>query len=223
MINATPATDVFNIDVFNEITGTPKKIIEIGTGSGALAKEVKAKYSDVNYVGVEVSAEYVEMSRRFCNSVYFENIENASGELLREFSSADIVIMADVLEHLIDPWKFLKRLRGWLRQDSTLIVCLPNIQHWSVQIGLLAGNFDYSEVGLLDKTHLRFFTRKTTVKMFAESGYVIDSIKPRIFGFKDQELMLGRLLLLSDICGLDKNVVLQDAAAFQYVLKIKLS
>lgn len=223
MINVTPATDVFNIDVFNEITGTPKKIIEIGTGSGALAKEVKAKYSDVNYVGVEVSAEYVEMSRRFCNSVYFENIENASGELLREFSSADIVIMADVLEHLIDPWKFLKRLRGWLRQDSTLIVCLPNIQHWSVQIGLLAGNFDYSEVGLLDKTHLRFFTRKTTVKMFAESGYVIDSIKPRIFGFKDQELMLGRLLLLSDICGLDKNVVLQDAAAFQYVLKIKLS
>lgn len=223
MINVTPATDVFNIDVFNEIAGTPKKIIEIGTGSGALAKEVKAKYSDVNYVGVEVSAEYVEMSRRFCNSVYFENIENASGELLREFSSADIVIMADVLEHLIDPWKFLKRLRGWLRQDSTLIVCLPNIQHWSVQIGLLAGNFDYSEVGLLDKTHLRFFTRKTTVKMFAESGYVIDSIKPRIFGFKDQELMLGRLLLLSDICGLDKNVVLQDAAAFQYVLKIKLS
>lgn len=220
MIDVTPATDIYNLDVYNEIPKFPNKILEIGTGSGALARQVKIAYPNVNYVGVEVSHEYVHLSGRYCDNVYFENIENASGELLREFGSVDVVIMADVLEHLIDPWKFLKRLKNWIKPSATLIVCIPNVQHWSIQFGLLAGNFDYSESGLLDKTHLRFFTKKTIVNMFESNGYIVKSIKPRIFQFKGQDDMLRKLILLSDSCGLNSADVVNDAAAFQYVLSI---
>jgi len=220
MINVTPATDIYNLDVYNEIPKFPNKILEIGTGSGALARQVKTAYPNVNYLGVEVSAEYVELSRRYCDRVYFENIENASGELLKECGSIDVLIMADVLEHLVDPWKFLARLKNWINPSATLIVCIPNVQHWSIQFGLLSGSFDYSDSGLLDRTHLRFFTRKTIIQMFESNGYFIKSIKSRIFQFKGQEEMLGKLILLSDSCGLNSTEVVNDAAAFQYVLKI---
>jgi tRNA G46 methylase TrmB len=76
MIEVTPATSIFNLDIFQAIPNKVKKIIEIGTGSGALARQIKSQYPDINYVGVEVFNEYFNMSSEFCSQMYLENMED---------------------------------------------------------------------------------------------------------------------------------------------------
>jgi 2-polyprenyl-3-methyl-5-hydroxy-6-metoxy-1,4-benzoquinol methylase len=218
MIEATPATAIFNEDVYSLIPNNAKKIIEIGTGSGALARQVMLNNPNVNYVGVEFFDEYYKMSSKICSKMYLENMESASGELLREFSDADVIIFADVLEHFQNPWKVLKRITKWAKNDTLLIASIPNIQHWSVQLSILGGNFNYQESGLLDKTHLRFFTRKSIINMFESTGYKIKGIKPRIFDFPNQSEYLNQIKKYAEACNYDADEAIIDAAAFQYII-----
>lgn len=218
MIAVTPATLVHNAQVLDAVPADARKIVEIGTGSGALAREIKAKCPQAEYVGVEISETYAEMGRPYCARMYIENFENATGELLRELMTADVVIFADVLEHFVDPWVALKRMANWLKSGAGVIACIPNIQHWSIQYRLLAGDFRYADTGLLDRTHLRFFTRQTVLELFQSTGYDLLSIAPRIFDFPNQEVMLGQIAVTARAHGMDVAQCVQDAAAFQYVV-----
>ena len=218
MIDVTPATNIYNADVYSSIPLNAKKIIEIGTGSGALARQVILNNPNVKYIGVEIFDSYYEVSSKICSKMYLEDMEIASGELMREFIDADVVILADVLEHFKNPWRVLSRIKEWASENLMLISCIPNIQHWSVQMDVLAGNFNYQETGLLDKTHLRFFTRKSIIEMFDSTGYNIIDIKPRIFDFPGQNESLQRIKFHAEESGFDANEAVLDSAAFQYVV-----
>ncbi len=218
MIGSTPATDVHNAQVLDAVPLGVRKVLEVGTGTGALAREIRKKCPGVEYVGVEISAAYRDAAQSWCDRAYLENFEHASETLMSELSDTDVVIFADVLEHLIDPWASLARMREVLPAHARIIASIPNIQHWSIQYRLLAGDFRYADVGLLDRTHLRFFTRQTMLEMFASTGYHVDDIVPRIFAFPQQEEMLKRVAQISQLHGMDPSVAVQDAAAFQFVL-----
>jgi len=218
MIGSTPATDIHNVQVLDAVPIGVRKVLEVGTGTGALAREIRKKCPGVEYVGVEISADYRDAAEDWCDRVYLENFEQASESLISEMVNADVVIFADVLEHLIDPWASLARIRAVLPAHARIIASIPNIQHWSIQYRLLAGDFRYADVGLLDRTHLRFFTRQTMLEMFASTGYRVDAVVPRIFAFPQQEEMLKRVAQISQLHGMDPNVAVQDAAAFQFVL-----
>ncbi len=218
MIGSTPATDIHNVQVLDAVPVGVRKVLEVGTGTGALAREIRKKCPGVEYVGVEISADYRDAAEDWCDRVYLENFEQASESLISEMVNADVVIFADVLEHLIDPWASLARIRAVLPAHARIIASIPNIQHWSIQYRLLAGDFRYADVGLLDRTHLRFFTRQTMLEMFASTGYRVDAVVPRIFAFPQQEEMLKRVAQISQLHGMDPNVAVQDAAAFQFVL-----
>lgn len=89
----------------------------------------------------------------------------------------DLILCLDVLEHLVDPWEVIRKLTGLLKPEGCIIACIPNIRHFSVLFDLvLKGKWDYSETGLLDKTHLRFFVRKTAISLLESSGLKVDSI-----------------------------------------------
>ena len=85
----------------------------------------------------------------------------------------DVVLATSVIEHLKYPEKFLINMKKVLKSHGQIIVSTPNISHWSMRIELLKGNFDYQEYGILDKTHLHFFTPKTYQQMFRDAGYTI--------------------------------------------------
>ncbi len=221
MIDVTPATFIFNRDVYQVIPKNIKKIIEIGTGSGSLAQQIKYENPNINYIGVEIFDEYFKMSSEFCSKMYLENMEDASGELLREFIDTDVVIFADVLEHFKNPWNVLTRIGNWMPAASKIIACIPNIQHWSVQMQILAGDFEYQETGILDKTHLRFFTRKTIINLFEKTNFEIEKIIPRIFDFPMQNDFLLKIKKNAEMYGIDQNQAVNDAAAFQYVVVAK--
>ena len=222
MIEVTPATEIFNLDVLNAVPNSSKKIVEIGTGSGALAKQLINKFPGVEYVGVEIFEEYLKKSAAYCSRMYLENFENASGELLLELRNADVLIFADVLEHFNNPWKVLSRVHKWLPDGALVIACIPNAQHWSMQVSILSGNFFYADSGLLDKTHLRFFTRKTILQLFDPELYILDSMYSRVFDFPGQENALTVLGSTAEKFGLNRQEYINDSLAFQYVIKARV-
>lgn len=217
----TPATDLFNQTIFDILPNDTKKILEIGTGSGAMANAYKQINSDVNYVGVEIDPEYQALSERYCETVYLENFESPSDALLHEVDDADFIIFSDVLEHMYNPWKVLKNLSERIPEHCRILASIPNIQHWSIQMRLLNGDFEYADSGLLDRTHVRFFTRKTMVQLFTNNGFSINQITPRIFNFPNQDAHLNLIRKNAELLNINVEEAVIDAASFQLVIDAK--
>lgn len=218
----TPATDLFNQTVFDILPNDTKKILEIGTGSGAMANAYKQINSDVNYVGVEIDPEYQALSERYCDIVYLENFESASDTLMHEADDADFIIFSDVLEHMHDPWKVLKNLSERIPKHCRILASIPNIQHWSIQMRLLNGDFEYADSGLLDRTHVRFFTRKTMIQLFTNNGFSINQLTPRIFNFPNQDARLSLIRKNAELLNLNVEEAVIDAASFQLVIDAQI-
>ena len=217
----TPATDLFNQTIFDLLPSNAKKILEIGTGSGAMANAYKKINPSVNYVGVEIDTEYKKLSERFCDTVYLENFETASDALLLEAIDADFIIFSDVLEHMYNPWKVLEILSNSIPEECRVLASIPNIQHWSIQMRLLNGDFDYADSGFLDRTHLRFFTRKTMIELFTKNGFLINQIQRRIFNFPNQESHLSLIRKNAEFMNINIEEAVIDAASFQLVIDAK--
>jgi citrate lyase synthetase len=109
-------------------------------------------------------------------------------------------------------------MRRIMRPQDGIIACVPNVQHWSVQARLAGGNFWYEDMGLLDRTHIRFFTRLTLVKMFGDCGFRIVKGVPRIFPMENQDRAIAAIRAFAANLGLDVEACARDAAVFQYVL-----
>ena len=99
--------------------------------------------------------------------------------LSEEQPSVDCLVFGDVLEHLVDPWAALTRLSRLVREGGQVLACIPNVQHYSVIVNLLRGKWDYQDEGLLDRTHLRFFTLSGIQDLFAKAGLRVFDIQPR--------------------------------------------
>jgi predicted TPR repeat methyltransferase len=105
-------------------------------------------------------------------------------------SPFDAVVCADVLEHLPRPEALLERIRGWLRPGGTLLASLPNVANVTVRAALLAGRFPYADRGILDRTHLRFYTRRTASELLDANGFSVRSVRATAMPY---ELALPRL------------------------------
>jgi 2-polyprenyl-3-methyl-5-hydroxy-6-metoxy-1,4-benzoquinol methylase len=92
-------------------------------------------------------------------------------------SSYSLIVLGDVLEHTVDPWSSLRLIGETLRSNARVIISLPNVAHLAVRMQLLLGRFNYSTRGLLDRTHLRFFTRKTALNLIESSGLRVHSMQ----------------------------------------------
>ncbi len=121
--------------------------------------------------------------------------------------------------HLRQPWELLERIRRCMPADGCVIVCLPNAQHWSVQAKLAVGDFRYESAGLVDRAHLRWFTRATMLEMFDGAGFKLERGFPRIFGELKNEHVLAAIKSVAIGVGADPKLALQDSLALQYVVK----
>lgn len=146
------------------------RILEVGCGEGKLAKALRGSRpaSDLEIVGVEVCDAAAKTAATVLNRVMVGNVEQMELPYENYF---DCVIFADVLEHLVDPWRMLRRARKLLRKDGVIVASIPNVQHSRVLINLLLGRWEYEQAGIMDSTHLRFFTRKSIIGLFKSTGY----------------------------------------------------
>lgn len=215
----TPIHDKHNPDLLRIIPQSAQNIIEIGCSSGALAREFKKISPSSNWFGVEINPEYAAIAQRFCDSTLVADIEECSLAFFQAQSNRDCWVFGDTLEHMKDPWSVLGNIREVIPATGSIVACIPNAQHWSVIVRLASGNFRYEPSGLLDKTHLRWFTRKTIVELFQSQGFKIVEGMPRIFEKGNQNKYLPLLVELAKLTGVDEKEIDKDFLSMQYVVR----
>lgn len=157
------------------LVGTHKKVLEYGCATGYMSKVLKEQFA-CEVTGIELNREAAEKAKEFCSQVIVGDVENLDLSGLLEPNSFDVIIFADVLEHLSEPWTVLEKVARFLKNNGYVLASIPNIAHASVIVELLNGKFDYKPLGLLDDTHLRFFTKESICRLFEKCGYVIGLI-----------------------------------------------
>ena len=220
-MDQTPAHDKANMTVLEIIPSESSKIIEIGCGSGALAREFKALNPHCHYVGLDIVQEYANMAARYCDEVIVTDIEKQDADFFQKYNDRDCWIFADALEHLIDPWCVLRKVRQTIPDHGTVVACIPNAQNWSLVGNLAIGNFRYQDSGLLDRTHLRWFTRQTMFELFEGTGFAVESVTSRIVGDSNDIPFLSIIKDIANFAGTDADIAVRDSIPFQYVFKVK--
>lgn len=147
------------------------RVLDVGCASGYLAALLSSRGCSV--VGLEPDPASAAKAGAHCEQVVVGSIESSEDRAAIS-GRFDYVIFGDVLEHLVDPWAALRFARGLLAPDGAAVISVPNVAAWPVRLGLLAGRFEYADFGLLDRTHLRFFTRATAHELARSTGFRIE-------------------------------------------------
>lgn len=162
----------------------PLRILEAGCGCGGTLLQLKNIYKNCELHGIELNENSALIAKNFANIV----VANLEEDLDYSNNYFDYIILADVLEHLYDPWAVLKNIRKYLKKDGFLLASIPNITHVSVIRNLLQGKWTYENAGILDRTHIRFFTLYEIERMFTGSGYVNLQAGPVITTLSEDEM-----------------------------------
>ena len=172
-----------------ELVGSGKKVLEIGPGSGHLTEALAKRNCAVTCV--EVDADLTSISRSFCQRMIVTDVETLIPEDVFPGERFDVILAGDVLEHLKNPARVLRKLRACLQPAGYLVGSLPNVAHGSIRLALLNGDFNYTDEGLIDRTHLQFFTRETMVALMDEAGYRIRELRRTRVGVFNTEVKLS--------------------------------
>jgi len=148
------------------------KILDVGTATGYIGRMVQHKGFEL--YGLEPEAKWLEAARPFYIDILCSELEHAASSYL---SGYQVVLLADVLEHIPKPEKELLRLTTLQPNGSVFIISVPNIANIWVRLNLLFGRFNYTDRGILDFTHLRFFTRTTFLQFLEQNGLRISELQ----------------------------------------------
>jgi 2-polyprenyl-3-methyl-5-hydroxy-6-metoxy-1,4-benzoquinol methylase len=166
------------------------RILEVGCGSGGTGRAALAAGKAGYYAGVEIDPPSAERARTHLSLVLLGNAEEI--DLSPIGDGFDALIMSEVLEHLVDPWRTLRALAERLRPGAMVYASSPNIAQRAVIGDLLRGRFRYQDHGVMDRTHLRWFTPESYAAMFREAGFDPVSIGP-VGGFRPKQKLINRL------------------------------
>jgi 2-polyprenyl-3-methyl-5-hydroxy-6-metoxy-1,4-benzoquinol methylase len=158
-----------------ELVGTRKRVLDIGCWTGDLGRVLRERGCHVS--GLEVDPVAADKARDVLDEVVVADLNTTRPSELFEAGSFDVVVLADVLEHLLDPVAVLADASTLLSAGGQVVISIPNVTHGSVRLALLQGRWDYTETGLLDATHIKFFARPGLLEMFAGAGMVIETLR----------------------------------------------
>ena len=218
----TPMHDNVNHDLLGIVPKGVERVVEVGCSSGAMGAAFLAANPGCEYIGIELEPEYAERARERVSEVVVANIEQMEDRAFEILFPTDCWIFGDVLEHLYDPWKTLKRLRASLSDRGCVVACIPNAQHWTVQAKLNTGHFRYEDAGLLDRTHIRWFTRRTIIELFDSSGFQIEEMGGRVFEEGPARAnAMPAIRALAQALGENPDVAEEDAMPIQYLVRAR--
>jgi GT2 family glycosyltransferase/SAM-dependent methyltransferase len=206
------------------LVGKNKNVIDFGCSSGYVGRILRDKYN-CKVFGIEIDASDAKEAEK-----YYEKVLNCDLETydwasdLKRFAPFNVAIFADILEHLRDPFKVLKMAKGLLGKDGFILVSIPNVAHTSVRLELLSGNLEYEDFGILDNSHLHFYTKKTASDLIKSAGFFIELIDSTslVFsgGFIEEYFKKIKIPISNKL----KDLFLEDEGmSYQYIFKASLS
>lgn len=212
---------VVNLDSDNthanviRLVGQGRRVLELGPASGYMSEILRTRGCTV--VGIELDARMAAQAEQFCEQVIVGDLDTLDLEAELGEDCFDVIVAADVLEHLRDPLKLLRDLRAFLKPGGFFVVSLPNVAHASVRLALLEGRFDYQDLGLLDRTHLHFFTHKSIAQLFDEAELALVEIHRQEAPIDTTEITVDLDVVPPDVLrDLERD---PDARTYQFVLK----
>jgi 2-polyprenyl-3-methyl-5-hydroxy-6-metoxy-1,4-benzoquinol methylase len=149
--------------------------LEIGCGDGATGALALSEGKCGHYCGVEICPDVAERAKARISEVVLGNVEQL--QLPWDPETFDAVILSEVLEHLVDPWSTLPKICHLLRSGGLVFASSPNVSHYTVISMLVRGEWILTDFGLMDRTHLRWFTPRTYRALFESCGYTVDSVR----------------------------------------------
>jgi 2-polyprenyl-3-methyl-5-hydroxy-6-metoxy-1,4-benzoquinol methylase len=222
--------DFVNEPLLRMLEGAPRRVLDLGCAAGALGAAVKQRHPGARVVGIEAARAAADRAAERLDRVVHARIEDVdfgAEDLVAE--QFDAVIAADVLEHMVNPWAALVGVRACVAPGAQLVASVPNVRNiWLVNRLLAGGRWEYTERGLLDVTHLRFFTLAELRILFAQTGYRVESEDATILpslqkiyagyhGAGAKRIELGRLTL-ADISAEE----LKELCAEQLLLRVRV-
>ncbi len=158
------------------LVGPGKRVLDVGCATGYLGEVLKRRGCEV--VGVEIDPSAAAKAADVLDEVLVADLEQV--DLRDSFppASFDVIVFGDVLEHLRDPLRLLRSTVGLLRPGGSVVVSVPNVAHGSVRLALLQGRWQYRDLGLLDRTHVTFFTRSTILRLMSDAGLAVVDLWP---------------------------------------------
>ena len=166
------------------------QVLELGCATGYLSGYMEQAL-DCQVTGLEFDADSVAIAKTRCTAVHQVDLD--APDALKPAQSNgpyDVLLAAAVLEHLKYPERLLRMAHNFLKPGARVIVSLPNVAHWQVRLRLLLGQFDYEDYGIMDRTHLRMYTKKTGRKLLEDQEYTVEKL--HIAGSGLQNLLNAR-------------------------------
>lgn len=198
-----------------ELVGPDRDVLDVGCASGDLAMALKANGCRVS--GIEYDELAAESAKPYLQRLVVGDVTQL--DLVDEFGaeSFDAIVFGDVLEHLVDPAEVLQRSLGLLRPGGDVIISVPNVAHGSLRLALLQGRWRYTDEGLLDRTHLRFFTRESFLAMLRDAGLRVMEFHSTVMDPLGSEVAIADAELPGTIVDWVRHQ--PDAMTYQFVIR----
>lgn len=195
------------------------RVLELGCGAGATLAHIKYLYPEASVHGIELDRQIASLGAQYFDIVQ-GNVE--TDEFRYGEHSFDYIICADVLEHLFDVDKVLQKIKRYLKDDGYLIASIPNIRHVSVLLPLLMGEFRYRDAGILDRTHVRFFTLNSIHELMQNNGFAIESVVKTVVDIRnDIEKSETDKKLYDALVSVLGSEFEAQSNAYQYIIRAK--
>ena len=161
---------------FLRLVGRNKAVLEMGCSSGTQTQILK-EHLGCSVTAVEINPDAANSARQHARKMIVGNIEQIDFDRELDDQTFDVIMFADVLEHLYDPAGTMRKIKSFLNAGGYIIATIPNFAHAAIAFEIANGRFDYRKTGLLDDTHIRFFTRSSIYQTFAEAGLQVTSLE----------------------------------------------
>jgi len=171
MTSNRPYFEIANPEIPNIIRGLPRglRVLDVGCGSGVHGAELTKTYGH-RVVGVDLFPASVEKAKTRIAEAYVGDVTRPEQYAFYGRQQFDLIVFSDILEHLNDPGDVLSRHLRLLAPGGKVVISLPNVAIWNVRLALLLGQFEYTDTGTLDRTHMRFFTRRSFRRFARQAG-----------------------------------------------------
>ena len=193
-----------------------RRVLDVGCGAGALGAALREERG-IEVMGLELAADAAARARERLDRVVEADLDGLE-DLPFERGGFDAMVFGDVLEHLRDPHRLLRNLRPWLADDGVLVCSIPNVGHWSVVLPLLTHDrWPYADAGLLDRTHVHFFTLAEAELMLRDCGFTLESAATTTLA-QSSPPTVDHLTRFLAALGTDDALARQRLNAYQYLL-----
>ncbi len=216
----TQYPDFANPELLDKIPLAAKTILDVGCAQGALGADYLRRNPACRVLGIEMDEAAAAHARQRLSEVFVGDVEKTPMPF-EVPDGIDCIVYGDVLEHLTDPWAVLKEHAKYLSPQGTVLVCMPNVEHWSFAAKLLTGSFDYEDQGLLDRTHLRWFTPRTMARALTEAGLVLADAAPRPIATDKAEQFTALLTPALQALGVDPQEYLNRSIPLQVIWRAR--